>query len=559
MASFTHTYERPDFDAVRQRSRALADACATASSPEAFLSVVDEWNRVRATVDTHMNLAMVMYAQDTTAPANKTEQAFWDAAAPDLKELDVAHANALLESRFHSALDERYGAQLLALKRCERATFVPAIADTVAQEARLCSAYQQLMARSEVEFRGERMNLSKLGGFLDRADRQTRMDAQRARAAFLAANAEELDRIFDELVHLRHAMARALGDDDYVPLAYRLRRRTSYGPDDVARFRASIVREIVPLATELHARQADTLGVERLLFHDESVWRQSGNVRPIGDRGSILASAQSMYDELHPDMGAFFRVMIERELLDVETRDGKSRGGFCTHFNDLGLPFIFANFNGSDADIMVITHECGHAFQAYSSRDIEPRVEYMFPTFEAAEIHSKSMEFLTHPWMERFFGEHAEAYRQTHVRRAICLLPYTVCVDHFQHDVYQNPTWSPSDRKRRWRQLEQLYLPHRDYGGMYPYYETGGLWQRQLHIYRLPFYYIDYALAEACAMQLWRTALDDRARALEQYLMISRVGGRLSFVELLQLGGLRSPFEDDCIVDVGQFLRAHVT
>jgi M3 family oligoendopeptidase len=559
MQGFAESYQRPDLDVVRVQSQRLAQACAQADSADAFLEQVRAWNRLRATVDTQWNIAMVRYNQDTSDEAARAEQDFWDQAAPILRELDVLHARTLLDSSFAHALDGEFGAQLRALKQCQSATFVPAIKDMVAEEARLCSAYTELLAKPEVEFRDRRMSLSELAKYFDHADRQVRLEAQRSRDAFLGANADALDSTFARLVTLRDQMGKALGHDDYLPLAYMLRSRTCYGPDEVAAFRDAIVRDIVPIATELHARQAADLGLETLLFHDEPVWEPKGNVRPTGDSSAILHGARRMYHEIHPELGEFFDLLLSKGLLDVELRDGKAGGGFCTSFADLGLPFVFANFNGSDGDIMVITHECGHAFQCYSSRHIEPRVEYAFPTFEAAEIHSMGMEFLTYPWMELFFGEGADTYRRTHLKRAICMLPYTAAVDHFQHDVYAHPEWSPDERNQRWLELERLYVPHRDYAGRFPYVQRGTIWQRQRHIYCAPFYYIDYALAQVCAMQIWQKAQHDRDQALADYLAICRTGGSASFLDMLELGDLRSPFDPACIREVAEHIRDAVT
>lgn len=559
MQTFADSYERPDLDAVSARSRHLAESCARAASADELLTHVRAWNQLRAGVDTQQNISLVRYHQNTGDEAARQEQEFWDRSAPILRELDVLHARTLLASPFRSALDAEFGPQLLALKECGSATFVPAIKEAIAEEAALGSSYTELLTRPDAVFRGRNMSLSELVKHFDDADRGVRQDAQLAQDGFLARHAGTLDQIYGRLVTLRDQMGKALGHDSYIPLAYQLRQRTSYGPAEVAVFREAIVHEVVPIATELHARQARALGLGELLLHDEPVWEPGGNVRPRGDAAAILQSARRMYDEIHPELGQFFQVMQENGLLDVELREGKAAGGFCTQFADLGLPFVFANFNGSDSDIMVITHECGHAFQAWSSRHIQPRVEYAFPTFEAAEIHSMGMEFLTYPWMELFFGSAADAYRRSHLKRAICLLPYVTAVDHFQHDIYAHPGWSAEERDARWLELERIYLPHRRYGGLFPYLERGTIWKRQRHIYSMPFYYIDYALAMVCAMQIWQTAQRDRDAALADYLAICRVGGQKSFLDIVALGNLRSPFDPACIRGVAGHIRDAVS
>jgi M3 family oligoendopeptidase len=440
------------------------------------------------------------------------------------------------------------------MKECAATTFAPEIKDSLAEEARLVSRYQELMAKPGLEFRGEKLSLSAIGRYYIDGDRATRLEAQRARDAFMGANSDELDDTFNRLVELRDGMGRALGHADFVPLGYQLMSRIGYGPDEVAVFRDALREEIVPLADELHRIQARRLGLDRVLFHDEPVWDAEGNPRPTGDAAAIVEAARTMYRELHPEIGEFFELMVDRELLDLELRDGKAGGGFCTNFADQGVPFVFANFNGSEHDIEVITHECGHAFQCYSARDL-PLLEFAFPTCEAAEVHSMSMEYLTHPWMKMFFGDDAERYMRVHLETNIAMLPYIAAVDHFQHDVYGNAAASAADRKQMWLDMERRYLPHRDYDGLLPYMQTGAYWQRQRHIYGMPFYYIDYALAQVCAMQLWMRAETDRDAALDDYFAICRVGGSLSFTDMLEAGRLRSPFDPAVLRDVAAHAR----
>lgn len=553
--AFAQDYLRPDLDAVAANIRSLAAACTAAPNASAFLELAHQWNRKRSHLDTLLNIAMVRYHQNTVDSAAKAEQDFWNEAAPTLRELDVLHARTLLASPYRDALDQAFGPQLAALKQCMATTFAPEIKNALAEEARLGSKYTELTSKADLEFRGDKYSMSGIAVYFIDADRQVRLEAQQARDRFLAANAGELDGIFDRLVNLRHGMATTLGHDNFIPLGYQLMSRTSYGPDEVARFRDAIREQFVPISTELFERQRRELGVDELLFHDEPVIDERGNPCPTGDTAAILADARRMYHELGSEFGQFIDVLLDGDLVDVELRDGKAPGGFCTVFCDTGLPFVFTSFNGSEDDIRVVTHEFGHAFQVYSARKHE-LVEYKFPTCEAAEIHSMGMEFLTFPWMERFFGDDAERYKRAHLTRILSTsLPYIALVDHFQHEIYARPTLSPAERKQVWLELEARYQPHRNYGGLFPYLSQGAYWQRQLHIYQLPFYYIDYALAQICALQIWQKAERDREQALEDYLAICHVGGSASFTDILEIGNLRSPFDPEVMRDVAAFAR----
>jgi M3 family oligoendopeptidase len=228
-------------------------------------------------------------------------------------------------------------------------------------------------------------------------------------------------------------------------------------------------------------------------------------------------------------------------LMDLETRAGKAGGGYCSWLPKYKAPFIFSNFNGTSGDVDVLTHEAGHAFQGHMSKDFTVP-EYVWPTMEAAEIHSMSMEFITWPWMDRFFGNDADKYRFMHLSDALLFIPYGALVDEFQHGVYENPRLSPAERFGIWRELERKYLPYRDFAGN-TYLEEGGFWQCQRHIYESPFYYIDYTLAQVCAFQYWARFEKDRESAWSDYLTLCKTGGSAPFLELVNIGGLESPFD----------------
>jgi len=242
--------------------------------------------------------------------------------------------------------------------------------------------------------------------------------------------------------------------------------------------------------------------------------------------------------------------------MDLVNRKGKAAGGFCTMFNSYRAPFIFANFNGTLGDIDVLTHEAGHAFQCYESRGFEVE-EYFFPTMEACEIHSMSMEQLTYPWMNLFFGDDTDKYKFVHLSANILFLPYGVAVDEFQHIIYENPDMSPAERKKVWLDMEKKYRPWVDYDGI-DYLEQGGFWQRQAHIYRSPFYYIDYCLAQVCALQFWSKSEKDFTSAWQDYLRLCKAGGSQSFLGLVEIANVKSPFDKDLFGELFGELEAYL-
>jgi M3 family oligoendopeptidase len=349
-------------------------------------------------------------------------------------------------------------------------------------------------------------------------------------------------------------MAKKLGYNDYIGLGYKRMKRVDYNQQDVEQFRAEVREHLVPLAVELRRKQAAALGVDKLIFWDDAVHDAAGNPAPHGEHDWMVERATQMFDTMGSDLGGFFRLMVQGKLTDLKNRDGKAGGGFCTAFPSYGLPFIFANFNGTKHDVEVFTHEMGHAYQAYQSRH-QPLLDYLWPTYESCEIHSMGLEFLTWPHMEQFFEGDAERFRRIHLTQGLLFIPYGVAVDHFQHLVYAQPDATPAERHAMWQEMERTYLPWRDYGDL-PHVATGGFWQFQRHIYLSPFYYIDYTLAQTCALQLWVRSRKDPQGTLASYNALCSRGGEAPFQELARSAGLVSPFQSGCLRDVAAEAKA---
>ncbi len=407
---------------------------------------------------------------------------------------------------------------------------------------------RQAHGECEIPFEGEDRTLPQLHPFQLSTDRGMRKRASEAKWNFYSEHEAELDRIFDELVKVRTRMAHKLGFKNYAELSYLLMNRTDYNAQMVKAFRDQVRDVIVPVATRLRDRQRERIGVDTLRYYDDEFMFSSGNAAPKGNPEWIVENGRRMYQELSPETDEFFRFMMDNELLDLVSKKGKAGGGYCTYIAEYKAPFIFSNFNGTSGDIDVLTHEAGHAFQVYLSRDYEAP-EYHFPTYEACEIHSMSMEFFTWPWMELFFQEDTEKYKYAHLTHALFFVPYGVAVDEFQHMVYENPDLSPAERKKVWRDLEKKYLPHRNYEGN-DFLERGGFWFQQRHIFNSPFYYIDYTLAQICALQFWKKMHENREAAWADYVHLCKLGGSKSFLELVKEANLVSPFEDGCIASV---------
>ena len=543
-----YQYERPDIKIIEQRFKELLSAFNAADSLEEQDRAMAAINKLRSEIDTQGQIVGIRHSVDTTDAFYKAEQDYVDEVGPIIQEYITDYYRALVNSKFRTELEGKWGSQLFALAELSLKTFHPDVIEDLQLENKLATEYSQLIASAKIQFEGEERTLSQLTPFELSTDRELRQRAAEARYQFMTEHEASFDRIYDDLVKVRTKIAKKLGYNNFVELAYDRMNRTDYNAAMVANFRDQVLEQIVPVATKMKERQRTRIGVDELRYFDEGFSFKTGNATPKGDPDWILRNGAKMYAELSPEMNEFFTFMVDNELMDLVSKKGKQSGGYCTYLSEHGAPFIFSNFNGTSGDIDVLTHEAGHAFQVYESRHFEVP-EYNWPTYEAAEIHSMSMEFFTWPWMELFFKEDTDKYRFDHLASALLFIPYGVSVDEFQHFVYENPEATPAERKTAWRNIEKKYLPHRNYEGN-DYLERGGLWQKQGHIFQSPFYYIDYTLAQLCAFQFWKRMNEDWKPAWTDYLKLCQAGGSQSFTGLVKLAGLTSPFENGCVASV---------
>ncbi|WP_043933518.1 M3 family oligoendopeptidase [Bacillus sp. EB01] len=543
-----YTYARPDIDEAKLSFEAALDEFKDAASADEQGRIMDKINGLRNKLTTMFTLVSVRHSIDTEDEFYKEEQDFMDEIGPELEGLVTKYYEALTSSNFRIELEAKWGTQLFALAEAQLKTFQPDIIPLLQKENKLVSEYTKLVASAKIKFDGEELTLAQLDPYTESVNRETRKRASEAKFGFFSSNEESFDRIYDDLVKVRTEIAHKLGYKNFVELAYFRMYRTDYNAEMVAGFRKQVEEYIVPIATKLKKRQQERIGVDKLYYYDEGFSYTSGNPVPKGTPDWIIENGQKMYDELSSETGEFFRFMRGNNLMDLVAKKGKAAGGYCTYVEDYKAPFIFSNFNGTSGDIDVLTHEAGHAFQVYSSRHFQIP-EYYWPTYEACEIHSMSMEFFTWPWMELFFKEDTEKYKFQHLGGALLFLPYGVSVDEFQHWVYENPKATPAERKAKWREIEKKYQPHKNYEEN-DYLNRGGFWQRQGHIFNSPFYYIDYTLAQICAFQFWKRSQEDMESAWKDYLHLCSLGGSQSFLGLVKEAGLISPFEDGCVESV---------
>jgi len=541
-------YERPSMEAFTATFKKFLKAFENADSFEEQNRLFEQVNVMRKDYSSMYNICHIRHTINTKDAFYEAENNFFDTNNPSFAALVNEFYQLLLQSKFRKDLEEKWGSQLFTIAELSLKTFEPVILEDLQKENKLSSDYVKLKASATISFQGKEYNLASLSPFEISKDRAIRKAATDAKWAFYAQHEQEIESIFDKQVAVRHQIAQKLGYENFVELGYARMIRSDYNAEMVANFRKQVKDYIVPISVELLERQRKRLKLDKLKHYDLDFRFPSGNPKPKGNPDWIVENAGKMYTELSNETKEFFEFMRNNNLMDLVNREGKATGGYCTFIDKYKSPYIFSNFNGTSGDIDVLTHEAGHAFQVYSSRDLGPR-EYNWPTYEACEIHSMSMEFFTWPWMDLFFEEDTEKYKFAHLSGTLLFLPYGVAVDEFQHFVYENPNASSAERNAAWKAIEEQYLPNRDYDDN-PYLEGGRFWQRQSHIFNTPFYYIDYTLAQICAFQFWKRDREDHQHAWKDYLRLCRVGGSMSFLELIKLANLQSPFEDGCVESV---------
>lgn len=541
-------YERVSLDDFSKEWNQLVQASETSQSAQEQFDIHLKLSELFSRYQTMRSLAYIRHTLNTEDNFYSGEQDFYDENDPHFIQLLMDYYKKLTNSPFRKELEALLTPLVFEKIELQLKGFDERIIPFMQEEGKLVTAYGKLMASAEFQFDGKTLNLPQLAFYMEHPDREIRRAAYKKRTEFFMEHAQELDELYDKLVKVRHSMARELGMDNYVTLGYILMERNDYDKEKVANFRNQVKEYLVPLASKLHEKRRELLGLDRLSFIDEPVFFKEGNPAPKGTPEEIFNHGRTMYKELSDETHEFFEYMLKGELFDVLSKKGKSGGGYCDYLPLYKSPFIFANFNGTSGDIDVLTHECGHAFQAYLTRDMKI-FEQKSIGMETAEIHSMSMEFFTAPWMHLFFGDQTDRYLYMHLASALIFIPYGCMVDEFQHIVYENPDLTPDERKKVWRELEGQYKPHLNYEDD-PFFGKGGTWQRQSHIYERPFYYIDYCLAQTCALQFKVKMTENFKDAWANYLTLCKQGGTLKFTELIKEAGLKSPFEDGCIKDM---------
>jgi M3 family oligoendopeptidase len=545
--TLTAAWARTAYEALEAR---ISEADA-ASEPAAWLALAADWNAVKGYAEGEDSRRSYRFMQDMrNEEAEEADRVMREEIRPVCENGDAALGKALLASRHREAVAAHFGDQLLAVLEVGEEPLAPINSELRVKAGDLSSQYDKLVASGEVDVLGEALTLARARGKISSEDAATRRAAFEAYFGWFLENRDELSGLFGRQVKLRDEMGRNLGHPHFVPLGYKGMGRTDYGPEEVARFHAAVREYAAPLFAEQARAQAKALGTDTLKPWDKSFFPgrslPSGVVEPVDEQ---LDKVGEVFRKLSPRLAAHFERMRREQLIDLENRPGKGAGAFCTSFPDEERVAIFCNSTGDEDDIGTLTHEMGHAFQSWESQAIEA-VDLRWPTSDGAEVHSMGMEFLTLPLLGEFFDDEQLAkFTKSRWKGAIDIVCYVCVVDAFQTWVYENPAATPDERDAEWVRLQDVYMPGIDWSGEAEKYRASR-WYAQLHIFRYPFYYIDYAIAETGAMQLALLDAEDHEKCLDTYLELCRLGGTKSVTKLFSGAGLRSPFDPEVMRDL---------
>ncbi|MDR7419347.1 MAG: M3 family oligoendopeptidase [Armatimonadota bacterium] len=519
--------------------RLLDERPASPAALERWLEAVSE---LAAAIDEERARRYVAMTCQTDDPAHERAYLFYiEQIVPRVKPLADALDRAYLASPHRAALPERYRV-LDRLIENRVSLFREENVPLETEEARLKQQYQKITGAMTVVFRGVEHTLQQMARYLDETDRSLRQEAWELVARRRLQDREVLDEIFDQLLALRERIARNAGCSDYRAFAFRQRERFDYTPEDCLRFHDAVEQTVLPVARRLNEERRQVLGLKTLRPWDLQVDPLGRPpLRPFDNAEQLVTGVEEIVRRVDPALARQFRFMRDRSLLDLESRKGKAPGGYQSTMAERRVPFIFMNAVGLDDDLRTLLHEAGHAFHMLAARQ-DPILEYRDAPLEFCEVASMGMEMLALPHLGVFYRSPEDTRRSQRrlLEQSVTLFPWIATIDAFQHWLYTRPEHSRAERRKAWLEILERFSAGVDYSG----YEDiqAAMWHRQLHLYQVPFYYIEYGIAQVGALQVWQQARQNQGEALQRYRQALALGGTQPLPALFAAAGARFDF-----------------
>ncbi|MBP7477350.1 MAG: M3 family oligoendopeptidase [Chitinophagales bacterium] len=546
----------PNFKEIKQKFESIDQAIQQASSKEEVLRNYDAYNDLVLEYSTLNSIATIKFYGDLSNEEAKKVYLQFDENNPILDPLSKSINRSLFNSPFKEALKEDLGQRFFELLEFEVKLYNPNIHAETARISQLCTQYEELASKANYSIDDKNYNEMGLMVLKTSGDRSIRKKAMEASTSFFYSNKKEIGDIFSELVKKRHEIAQKSGLQNYHDYSFIYYGRTGYNKQDIEHFRNHVAKHFKPLQERLMEIRKEELKLEQIKYYDLTVLFDSGSPRTYGSNEEKLNHAVEMYDKMSPQTGAVMRMMKEKELFDIDNRPNKLGGGFMSPLSYYKVPYIFTSFGGSSFDYTVLTHEFGHAFQYTHSL----QSKYMLmngPSLDAVETFSMAMEIFAYPYVPMYFKQDSSKFYLDHLKANIGQIINMSFGDEFQQMVYENVDWTDEDRNNAYLAMQQKYtIPaDKDHNA---YLIEGNDWKSNSHFVTIPFYYIDYGFAISIALQLYQIMKVDYQKALSIYIKLCENSAGLNLMKLIEITGLKSPFEEETIRELAEFLKGEV-
>lgn len=533
-------YIELDFEKLIKKYKTLLEQLSLSDKLENQIKTIKKINKIRDDFFSMFWLSYINYILDVNNEYWNKQEELFSKYSPIIDNLKLKYYQIINSSLFKEELKKTFGEKLFLIASSEIVLLNDNLIEELKLEKELSNKYNKITSNIKVNYNGETLSLSQLGKYLVSSDRDIRIKSNNIRIKALEKVEDELDDLYDNLINVRNSIAKKLNFKSYTDLSYVKMSRYGYGKNDINKFRENVLNYIVPLVLKLKEKQKKELDVKDLLYYDDPILFKDGNAIPRGNTEFITKEISNIYKRISPKLSYLFDKMLDEHLVDLDSRLGKRGGGIATYIPKYQTPIFVSNFCGTTYDVSVLTHEFGHSFQLYSSRKLKI-YENWWPTFDACEIHSTSMELLMMKYTDKIFKEDNYKYIYEKLSKMLSSMCYICLVDEFQHIAYDKKL-SKEDRKKQWRILEKKYMPWLKFDN--EYLEKGNMWHKQLHIFTDPFYYIDYALANFISLQFYYLSLNNESKAWKNYIKFCSWGGQYTFIDSVSNIGFKSPFEE---------------
>ena len=486
---------------------------------------------------------IAMTTQTDDPVREQAYQDFVEQIEPKTKPMWFAVESAYLKNPFRKHLPMAQYAVMDRIVETNVTLFRDANVPLETEDALLAKDYQKITGAMTISYRGQELTLQQAAKFLEETDRAVRQEVWELVARRRLQDRESLEALYDKMVPLRTQIGRNADFADYRDYIFKRRRRFDYTPEDCYQFHAGVEQAVLPLVNRIYERRRRALDIPTLRPWDTLV-DPFGRppLRPFESTEQFVRGIEEIFRRIDPALGDQFKFMWDEQLLDLESRKGKAPGGYQSTLHERRWPFIFMNAVGRDDDVRTLLHEGGHAFHQMASRE-QPLIHYRTCPYEFAEVASMGMELLAAPHLSVFYRneeDYKRAYRNT-LEDAVILFPWIAIIDALQHWVYTNPTHTREDRRKTWVEIFLRFQPSIDWSGYEE--ERDYTWHRQLHPFAVPFYYIEYGIAQVGALQVWLQGRRDHRGAVERYWRALSLGGSRPLPRLFEAAGATFKFD----------------